>query len=128
MLDEDAPLHTELGVLSDANGVGDGPAADSSRHSPRQYAAGTESPGSVDRNFSLGDLEDEEDDQHMLKNQPNSSVPKQQPPQQPQGSAPTRQALQSAGSQSSSPRARGDGSSTPRGEPARPKKPSGKKD
>ena len=126
LLEEDAPaMHTELGVLSDANGLDEGP-PDSSRHQQQPYGAGTESPGSVDRNFSLGDLEDEEDDQHMLKDQTSSSSKPQQS-QQEQGIGPGRQASRPASSQSSSPRAR-DGASTPRGEPSRPKKPSGKKD
>ena len=118
-------MHTELGVLSDANGLEEGP-PESSTHQQRPYGAGTESPGSVDRNFSLGDLEDEEDDQHMLKDQTSSSSKPQQL-QQEQVSGPGRQASRPASSQSSSPRAR-DGASTPRGEPSRPKKPSGKKD
>ena len=133
LLEEDAPaMHTELGVLSDANGLDDAP-PESSRHQQRPYGAGTESPGSVDRNFSLGDLEDEEDDQHMLKDLTSSSSKPQQL-QQEQGSGPGRQASRPASSQSSSPHARDaastarDGASTPRGEASRPKKPSGKKD
>lgn len=108
MLEEDAEgqneLHTELGLVGQSDSQAD-----------LEAGRGKDSPISIDRNFSLGDLEDEEDAQ-----KPSTSGPPS-PRRQNKSALGNQHSLNDSEQQSQS-------SSPKHSRPVPPPKPSGKKD